>query len=90
MAQELSSFISQALFLYRPKGFYPAMPWSQGISEYPCRTAQGCIGSYEQLMKEIAAEVSSPSLLFSHTSLSSEATSASSSLSSGGEFTQAL
>lgn len=56
----------------------------------PAGQPKADVGSYEQLMKEIAAEVSSPSLLFSHTSLSSEATSASSSLSSGGEFTQVL
>lgn len=66
------------------------MPWSQGISEYPCRMTQGWAGSHEQLMRAIAAEALSPSLLFSLTSLSSEATSASSSLFSGGEFTQAL
>lgn len=60
------------------------------MSENPCRTTQGCTISHEQLTKAIAAEVLSPSLLFSHTSLSSEPVSASSSLFSGGELTQAL
>ena len=70
--------------------FYPATPCSQGISEYPCRMTQGWANSHEQLMKTVAAVVLSPSLPFSHTSLSSVTTNASSSLFSGGEFTWAL
>lgn len=98
LAQQVSSFISQTIHPYRPKRFLPCNPMfelvnpgcSQDVSKYPCRMTQGWATSHEHLKKTAAAVVLSPSPSFSHTSLTSVTNNDSSSLFSGGEFTQAL